>query len=133
MKRVRFFAVATIFFIALAAFAQQSASSAAEQDHATTSKPVETAEGHLKLLSEKLDLTGEQQEKLRPIIQNMLDESQKILNDQSLSDEQRHEKKRAQHEKADRQARSFLNDEQKKKLDELEAQHSAGNKAGAQH
>jgi hypothetical protein len=89
-------------------------------------------EEHLRMLSEKLNLTAEQQDKARPIIRNMLDARQKLMRDQSLSSQQRAEKERVVHEKAARELRQFLNEEQKKKLEELEAQHHAQSAAHAQ-
>lgn len=42
------------------------------------------------------------------------------MQDSSLSDEAREEKQKGLHDKADKQVRRFLNEEQKKKLDQLE-------------
>jgi hypothetical protein len=75
---------------------------------------------HLKALSEKLGLSVDQQAKIKPILRQMLDARQKLMQDDSLSDEARGEKEKTLHDQADRQARKVLNDEQKRKLDELE-------------
>ena len=125
MKRIRFFAVATIFVITLTASAQKRSNESDAAAKVQSSQPARApnVEDHLRILAERLDLTAAQQEKVRPIIQNMFDERQKLMNDQSLSSQQRQVKGRALHEKADREARRFLNADQKKKLDELEAQH----------
>jgi len=125
MSRMRLLALATtIFLLALTAPAQQGPGTTAniEKDSSVQHASAPDAEAHLKMLSENLSLTAEQQEKMRPILQNMLEERQKLMHDQSLSAEQREEKQRTLHDKADREARKFLNQEQKKKLDELEAQ-----------
>jgi hypothetical protein len=50
----------------------------------------------------------------------MLDARQKVMQDGRLSAEAREEKQKALHDKADKQVRKFLNDDQKKKLDQLE-------------
>src|SRR5215831_14922956 len=106
MNRTRLLVVATMLLVALAASAQQGASMAASMDreHTAASSAANSTEGHLRMLTQSLDLSADQQEKLRPIIQNMLDERQKVLSDTSLSDAQRQEKQRMLHEKADRQA-----------------------------
>jgi hypothetical protein len=52
----------------------------------------------------------------------MMDERQQLMQDNSLSNEAREEKQKTLHQNADKEARKFLNDDQKKKLDELEQQ-----------
>ena len=132
MNRFRFLAIVATLLIAMAGAAQQSAR---DPGHAVQERAghasMSNADDHLRMLSEKLDLTSEQQQKLRPIIQHMLDQRQQLMNDQTLSPEQRQEKQRALHEKADSEARKLLNEEQRKKLDELEAQHNSQSPAQA--
>lgn len=116
MNRVRFLSIAAMLVFAVAALAQQATQSA------PAPHKMPSAEDHLKMLSEKLNLTDEQQDQIRPIIQEMTDTAQKAMNDQSLT---REERMRAVHEammKADKQARQYLTDEQKKTLDDMEAQ-----------
>jgi Spy/CpxP family protein refolding chaperone len=135
LNRIRLLSVSTIFLVVLGAAAQQTAkvpdnvNKDKRGQHGNMSNPEE----HLRMLSEKLNLTAEQQEKARPIIQNMLDSRQKLMRDQTLSNEQREEKERALHEKASHELRQILNEEQKKQLDELEAQHHAESTAHAHH
>jgi hypothetical protein len=77
-------------------------------------------DGHLRGLSEKLDLNAAQQAEIRPILQQMLTGREKLMQNSTLSDEERREKQKALHDKADKQVRKFLNEEQKRKLDHLE-------------
>ena len=77
---------------------------------------------HLKVLSEKLELTADQQEKARPILKEMQDAMQKVIDDQSLTQEQIHEQIHPIQTKADRELRTFLSTEQKQKLDAMEQQ-----------
>ena len=114
MNRSRFIAIAAAFAFAFPAIAQQSAPPAHHMP---------TVDEHLKVLSEKLDLTADQQEKARPILKKMQDAMQTVMSDASLTPEQMHAQMRPAHEKADRELRAILTDEQKKKLDEMEAQH----------
>ena len=81
---------------------------------------VPTVEKHLKVLSEKLDLTGDQQAKIKPILRELHGARQKLVQDESMSREQRLGNVRACREKADKKIREILNDDQKKKLDQLE-------------
>jgi Spy/CpxP family protein refolding chaperone len=125
MNHFRLLAIGTILMVALASVAQQTATAPGrgdEQDHSQNSGPaaLPTIEQHLKMLSEKLDLTAEQQAKIRPILQRMQEEWQSITRDTTLSDQARHDKMKSARDKADKQARPILDKEQKKKLDELE-------------
>ena len=84
------------------------------------------AEGHLRILSERLDLSADQQAKIKPILEQMLAGREKIRQDGSLSNEARQEKQKNLQEKADKQVRKFLNEEQKRKLDQLEQEPHPG-------
>lgn len=104
----------------------QETSGAGDQGKAAASQPHRSGmnvEDHLKLLSEKLNLSTDQQAKVRPILQDWHDSSEKIKQDESLSQEERTAKLHAEMMKADKGVREVLTDEQKKKLDELEQEH----------
>ena len=115
MKRVRFLTLAAMLMIAVAALAQQATQPA-------PAHKMPSAEDHLKMLSEKLSLTSEQQDQIRPIIEEMQGSMQKAMDDQSLTREERMRRHHESMMKADKQVREFLSDEQKKKLDEMEAE-----------
>jgi hypothetical protein len=86
------------------------------------------------VLTEKLDLTGDQQARIIPILQELRDTTQKLVQDESMSREERLDHVRIWREKADKQIREILSDDQKKKLDQLEREpHSDlhGNLKGA--
>jgi len=78
------------------------------------------ADAHLRALSERLELSADQQVKIKPILEQMLAAREKIRQDDSLSSEARQEKEKSLHDKADKQVRKFLSEEQKRKLDQLE-------------
>jgi hypothetical protein len=105
-------AVGTMLLFALAVVAQQPA--------AKPDSGAPTVEGHLKVLTEKLDLSGDQQAKTKPILQEMQYATQKLMQDESMSRDERMDKVKACRYKADREVRKILNDDQKKKLDQLE-------------
>ena len=117
MNRLRLLAMATALMFALGAAAQQIPTS--PDAHAVAVAPVEQ---HLKILTDKLSLTADQQDKARPILQEMHDGSQKLEDDQSLTPDQRHEGMVPVFMKADKALREILTEDQKKKLDEMEAQ-----------
>ena len=92
---------------------------AAPPEHAMAMPDVDQ---HLKLLSEKLTLTAEQQEKARPILKEMREGLQKVAEDKSLTPDQMHAQMHSTMMKADKQLREYLTDEQKTKLDAMEAE-----------
>jgi hypothetical protein len=112
-NRIRLLAIGIVLAFALPAIAQESATASIQH--------MPTVDQHLKALSEKLDLTAEQQEKARPILKEMQDSMQKVMNDTSATQQQMHEQMRSAQLKADKELRGFLTEEQKKKLDELES------------
>jgi hypothetical protein len=77
------------------------------------------ADEHLKMLSEKLNLTDDQQAKIKPILEQHLQERQAIMKDQSLSMDQKHEKMKASMDAAHAKIEPILNDEQKKQLAQM--------------
>ena len=72
-----------------------------------------SVEDHVKLLSERLNLTSDQQTKLTPIIREMQDPVQKNNQDGSVSQDDRNAHMRNAHMKADKQMRTFLTEPQK--------------------
>jgi Spy/CpxP family protein refolding chaperone len=131
MNRFRLMACAVLAAALAVAYAQQPASPTHSADPASVA--VAPVEHHLAVLAEKLDLTADQQERARPIIQRMHDNSLAAVNDESISSQERHERMHAEMMKADRELRVILTDEQKKKLDVLEQQMHPGHPAPAEH
>jgi hypothetical protein len=125
MNHIRLLAFSSVLLLALGAAAQQNPAS--PEASATTAPDTHTpaltpVEQHLKMLSEKLGLSADQQAQARPILQQMHDGSQKLEDDSTLTPEQRHAAMHGLFTKADQQMRTFLTDPQKKTLDEMEAQ-----------
>ena len=77
---------------------------------------------HLRMLAQKLELSDEQQNKTRPIIAEMQDEMQKAMDDKSLTHDETTRRTHAAFMNADKKIREFLTDEQKTKLDAIEAE-----------
>jgi len=120
MNRIRLLAAGTVLMFALSMGAQQTAQS--PDNHTAAAAAVANVDQHLKMITEKLALTPDQEAKARPILQQMHDESQKLQDDTTLTTEQRQAAMHPIFMKADQQMREFLTDDQKKKLDEMEAQ-----------
>jgi hypothetical protein len=122
MNRFRLLPIGLTLMVALSTQAQQTAGGSASTDEHSqqNAQGVPTVEQHLKVLSEKLDLTSDQQVSAKPILQELHDGSMKLAQDESLTREERLAKVRPLREKADKQLREILTDDQKKKLDQLE-------------
>lgn len=118
MTHFRLLATGTIVMFALICAAQQMPAGSA--DPGKQQQEQSAADAHLRALSERLDLSADQQVKIRPILQQMLSAREKLMQDSSLSNEERQQKQETLHDKADKQVRKFLNEEQKRKLDQLE-------------
>jgi Spy/CpxP family protein refolding chaperone len=72
----------------------------------------------LKVLTEKLDLTAEQQARITPILQRLREIQQALVEDKSLSREERLARMRPHRYKANEDIREILTDPQKAKLDQ---------------
>ncbi|HEY6765043.1 MAG TPA: hypothetical protein VI386_09740, partial [Candidatus Sulfotelmatobacter sp.] len=89
MNHFRLLAIGIIAMLALAVAAQNTATATKHGDG------MPTAEDHLRMLTERLDLTSDQQAKIKPILQEMQDATIKLKQDDSMSREERSEKMRA--------------------------------------
>lgn len=74
-----------------------------------------SVEERLKRMSERLNLTDEQKEKIRPILQSEADQMKAMREDKSLSPEQRRDKRRQINQATNKQIREILTPEQRAK------------------
>lgn len=111
MNRIRFATISLMMIFAVAALAQQ----------AGHPRQAPSVDEHVKMLADQLNLTADQQAKVKPMVQQMTDDMNRIMQDQSLSREERGTKIKAVRTEADKKLRAILTEEQKRKLDELEA------------
>jgi Spy/CpxP family protein refolding chaperone len=79
-----------------------------------------TVEAQLNVLNQRLNLTEDQQNKIRPILKQLHETTEKLARDKNLSHEERLARVRPERYKADKQIREILSDDQKKKLDAYE-------------
>jgi Spy/CpxP family protein refolding chaperone len=120
MNRRRAITIAAAAIFAVPAF--HSAYSQQAEAPAAAPHSMPNVDDHLHMLAQKLDLSEEQQSKARPIITEMQDEMQKITDDKSLTHDEAMAKTHATFMNADKKFREFLTDEQKTKLDAMEAE-----------
>ena len=78
-----------------------------------------SADAHLQMLSEKLNLTEEQKAKLKPILQDQAQQMKGLHDDASLTPEQKAAKKKAIHDTTHDQINAVLTPEQQEKFKEM--------------
>jgi Spy/CpxP family protein refolding chaperone len=81
---------------------------------------VPTAEEQMKLFTTRLDLSNAQQAKVKPILDDLHDATVKLVEDRSLSQEERAQQVGAWRIKTDKRMREVLSEEQRSKLDQVE-------------
>ena len=113
MNRKQHCAMGILLALVCAAGAQQSAP-------APLDKAAHPVAANLALLTAKLDLTADQQEKVRPILQELHQAMVKLAHDEGISPDERMGKMRDSFYRTDHELRPILNDEQKAKLDQIE-------------
>ena len=119
MNRISLLAIGISLVFAPVMLAQQPASPPAKpandavQDHG-----LPNVEDQLKVLTDKLNLNAAQQDKVRHIMQDLHDATEKLMQDKSMSHEERLDKIRPRRYAADKHLREILSDDQKKKLDQ---------------
>jgi len=134
MNRIRLLAIGSMLLIAPAMLAQQTAQTGGPAKGAAQGVGLPDVGDQLKVLTQKLDLSVDQQPKVKTILQELRDATQKLVQGETMSDEQLLEKVRPLRMKANEQLREILSDDQKKKLDlYLQGPHSEmhGNLHGA--
>jgi Spy/CpxP family protein refolding chaperone len=135
MNRIHLLVMGTVLLFATAVFAAQPANdNGATKDMPAAHAVVPTPEEQMRLLTPRLDLTTEQQEKIKPILQDLHDATVKIVQDETLSQQERMQKVGEWRYKTDASIRAILNDDQKKKLNQVESEPHAelhGNVKGA--
>lgn len=127
MERLRYVAMGTVLGVALTgaliAGAQQSggpANAVASGEHQqtpSTQAQISSVAQMMKVFTEKLNLTADQEEKIRPIVKHLHDVMEKAVQDPSLSHEQRLAMVKPEHIKAHEEFEQILTEEQKERLE----------------
>jgi Spy/CpxP family protein refolding chaperone len=110
-NQIRSLAMGSLLLFALTAVAQQPA---------VAPNGVPTVEAQMKLFSDHLELTADQQARVKPILEELHDGTVRLVEDQNLSRDQRLEQVQPLRLNADRKIREVLTGDQKRKLDQLE-------------
>ncbi len=134
MNRIRLLAIGSMLLIAPAMLAQQTTQTGGPAKGAAEGVGLPNVGDQLKVLTQKLDLSVDQQPKVKTILQELHDASLKLMQDESMSQDELLSKVRPLRMNADKKIREILTNDQKKKLDlYLQGPHSEmhGNLHGA--
>jgi len=134
MNRIRLIAIGSMLLIAPAMLAQQSTQTSGPAKGAAQGVGLPDVGDQLKVLTQKLDLSVDQQPKVKTILQELHDASLRLMQDESMSQDELLSKVRPLRMNADKKIREILSDDQKKKLDQyLQGPHAEmhGNLSGA--
>jgi Spy/CpxP family protein refolding chaperone len=134
MNRIRLLAFGSMLLIAPAMLAQQTAQTGGPAKGAAQGVVLPDVGDQLKVLTQKLDLSVDQQSKVKTILQELHDAYLKLMQDENISQDELLGKVRPLRMNADKKIREILSDDQKKKLDQyLQGPHSEmhGNLSGA--
>lgn len=115
MNRIRLLAIGSMLLIPPATLAQHTTHTG--RPGAAHDVVLPDVVDQLKVLTQKLDLSVDQQPKVKTILQKLRDATQRLVQGETMSDKQLLEKVRPLRMKANEQLREILSDDQKKKLD----------------
>ena len=96
----------------------------AQSDAQSTGMDPETqaqVQQHLQQLSSELNLTDDQKQQLKPILQNEYQQLKSVSSDTTMSDDQKKAKAKELHQSAKSQIDGILTPDQRKKLDAMKA------------
>jgi Spy/CpxP family protein refolding chaperone len=117
MKYLRTIVLLAFGSLALAGFAQQTAPAQGEEHGQRTGRSMPSVDDQMAAMTEQLNLTADQQAKIKPLLQDQHDQMQGLMKDQSMSPDDRRAKARSVHQSTVAKVREILNDDQKKKYD----------------
>ena len=134
MNRIRLLAIGSMLLIAPAMLAQLTAQTGGPAKGTTQGVGLPDVGDQLKVLTQKLDLSVDQQPEVKTILQELHDASLRLMQDENISQDELLSKVRPLRMNADKKIREILTNDQKKKLDlYLQGPHSEmhGNLHGA--
>lgn len=115
MPHIRFLAIATALTLALTCLAQQSNTTPNGLGKQQNTLP--SMDEQMATLTAKLDLSRNQQARIRPIMQELHNITEKIMHDDNMTREQQLAAVRPHRIEAGKKIRAFLTGEQSKKFD----------------
>lgn len=121
MKLMRLITLLAACLFAMAAIAQQNppAQESGDNKHSGQMGSRMSTDDLMKDLTTKLNLTADQQGRVRAILDENHQQMRATMNDQSLSKEDKHAKMKSMHDGVHAKVREVLTDEQKPKFDAM--------------
>jgi periplasmic protein CpxP/Spy len=122
MKLMRLLTLLAACLFAMAALAQQNPPAQESGDHKHSGQMgsrMGTTDDLMKDLTTKLNLTADQQSRVRAILDEHHQQAKATMDDQSLSKEDKHAKMKSMHDSVHSKVREVLTDEQKPKFDAM--------------
>ncbi|HXO39469.1 MAG TPA: hypothetical protein VN872_12575 [Candidatus Acidoferrum sp.] len=120
MKLMRLLTLLAACLFSMAALAQQTPSSQENGDHKNGGRMgpgMRSSDDLVKELTIKLNLTADQQTKVKSILEENHQKMQSTMKDESLSKEDKHARMKEMHESVHAQVRNILTNDQKPKFD----------------
>jgi len=118
MKIIRLATLLAACLFALAAGAQQNPPAQESGEHKHGGQ-MRSSDDMVQDLTTKLNLTADQQAKIKTILDENHEQMRATMNDQSLSKEDKHAKMKSMHDSIHAKVREVLTDEQKPKFDAM--------------
>jgi protein CpxP len=127
-------ALALAFGLAMCGNQLKAQSGSPEKSHRGRRQQM-SPDQQLERLSKALNLTDDQKQQIRPILQDRQEKMQGVRSDASLSREDRMNKMRSTFEETNSKIRAVLNDEQKQKFDQRQQRRreQMQNRGNAEH
>jgi Spy/CpxP family protein refolding chaperone len=121
MKAIRTLALATLSLLGTAALAQQNPPPPAGGDQPQGARRGGmSVDDQLKMMTDKLNLTADQQTKIKPFLEDARTQSQAVMKDDSLSRDDKRAKMRGIRENTNSKIKDVLTDPQKKQFDAMQ-------------
>jgi Spy/CpxP family protein refolding chaperone len=118
MKLMRLLALLAACLFAMAALAQQTPPAQENAEHKHGGQ-MRSSDEMMQDLTTKLNLTADQQTKIKSIMDESHEQMRATMNDQSLSKEDKRAKMKSMHDSIHAKVREVLTDEQKPKFDAM--------------
>jgi Spy/CpxP family protein refolding chaperone len=121
MKLMRLVTLLAACLFAMAAVAQQNPPAQANGDHkhGQMGPGMGNVDDHVKELTTKLNLSNDQQAKVKSILEDTHQQMDTLAKDQSISKDDKHAKMKELHELVHSKVRDVLTDDQKPKFDAM--------------
>jgi len=117
MKHMRTIVLLAGGTLALAAATAQQPAPAQGEHSQHMGRSMPSVDDQVAAMTEKLNLSADQQAKIKPLLQDQQDQMQSLMKDQSLSPDDRRAKAKSVHQSTTAKVRDLLNDDQKQKYD----------------